>query len=454
VTLGPSTSPKAARSLRVAFRTFGCKLNLYESSGITQAARARGHRILPGDAGEPADVIVVNTCSVTMRADQEARQFLRAAHRRNPRVRLVVTGCYAQRAPRELAALPGVALVAGHAEKDVLAGLLDDLPPEGAAARIAVADIAGKGMPALRASGVEERTRALLRVQDGCDAACTYCIIPRTRGASHSLGLEDAVEEGRRLLVTCGFREVVLTGTHLGHYGLDIERRPKLSELVERLLALPVGHAYRLRLSSVEPQEIDGRLIDLLATRPELSGHLHLPLQSGSDPMLRAMRRAYRTGNYRRQVLRVAARVRPLALGADLIVGFPGETEEDFRRTLDFLVELPFTHLHPFTYSPRPGTPAASWPGRPPGPVAARRLAAARALVAHKNRVFLEGLLGTTARVLVEGTASDGDMHGLSDHYVRVDFRAPRPLTGRFALVRLDALTDHGLRGTLERAIP
>jgi len=421
---------------------------------MAQALRAAGGATVSatGDAG--ADVVVVNTCSVTMRADQEARQYLRAVHRRNPAARLVVTGCYAQRAPEELASLPGVALVAGHREKDRLADLLRSLPAPGEPTRIAVGELAGAAMSSLRATGVEGRTRALLRVQDGCDAACTYCIIPRTRGASRSLSFEEAVAEGRRLVMEAGFREVVLTGTHLGHYGLDIRPRRRLSDLVAALVALPVDHAYRLRLSSVEPQEIDDRLVELLAQRPELAGHLHLPLQSGSDPLLRAMRRAYRTGNYRSRVLRVAARVRPLALGADLIVGFPGETEEDFRRTLAFLAELPFTHLHPFTYSPRPGTPAATWPGRPPGDIAARRLAAARSLVEAKNLAFRQGLLGTVARVLVEETDAAGRCRGLSDHYITVRFSSPRPLAGRFARVRLTGILADGLEGDLLEAMP
>ena len=441
---------KAARGLRVAFRSFGCKLNIYEASGMGQRARALGHNVDTWEPGTRADVVVVNSCSVTMRADQETRQFVRRVHRESPGTRVVVTGCYAQRAPQELAALPGVALVAGHAEKDGLAAALDALPGAGEPARVAVAPIGRKGMPALRATGVEGRTRGLLRVQDGCDCACTYCIIPKTRGASDSLPFPEAVEEGRRLL-QAGFRELVLTGTHLGHYGLDLTPRRRLSDLVDALLATEVPHAFRLRLSSIEPQEIDGRLIDLMAGHPVMAPHLHLPLQSGSDVMLRAMRRAYRLGNYRKQVERLSRAVSPLSLGADVILGFPGETEQDFRDTLAFIRDLPFTDLHVFTYSPRPGTPAASWAGRPPGDMAKRRVAQTRALVAHKNRVFREGLRGRETRVLVEEDQG-GRARGTADTYVNVVFAAPRDLVGRLVRVRLDALRPGGMTGTLLEA--
>lgn len=442
---------EAARATRVAFRTFGCKLNLYESTGMSQAAGREGFTVVEADGG--ADVVVVNTCSVTMRADQEARQYIRSLHRRRPEARVVVTGCYAQRAPKELAALPGVVLVAGHAEKDVLGTLLAELPGAGAPARVAVGRLDGKSMTRLRAVGVDGRTRALLRVQDGCDSACTYCVIPRTRGASASLPLEEALDEGRRLL-DAGFRELVVTGTHLGHYGIDLAPRRNLSDLVEGLLALDAPHAWRLRLSSVEPQEIDDRLVEMLAGSDVLAPHLHLPLQSGSDEVLRAMRRSYRTPAYRRQVMKVAARVRPLALGADLIVGFPGETEGDWRRTLALLAELPFTYLHPFTYSPRPGTPAARWNTRPHGDVASRRLHAAKALMAARHRAFRRSLVGTQATVLVEETDPDGTCRGLTGTYLRVSFPAGKRLVGRFALVSLTGLHEDGLSARMLEAIP
>jgi threonylcarbamoyladenosine tRNA methylthiotransferase MtaB len=442
---------EAARATRVAFRTFGCKLNLYESTGMSQAAGREGLTVVDGDAG--ADVVVVNTCSVTMRADQEARQYIRSLHRRRPEARVVVTGCYAQRAPEELASLPGVVLVAGHAEKDILGSLLTELPETGVPARVAVGSLDGKAMTRLRAVGVEGRTRALLRVQDGCDSACTYCVIPKTRGASASLSLEEALDEGRRLL-DAGYRELVVTGTHLGHYGIDLSPRRSLSNLVAGLLDLRAPHRWRLRLSSIEPQEIDDRLVEMLAGSGVLAPHLHLPLQSGSDDLLRAMRRSYRTPAYRRQMRKVAARVRPLALGADLIVGFPGETEGDWRRTLRFLSELPFTYLHPFTYSPRPGTPAARWNTRPHGEVASRRLHAAKALMAAKHLAFRRSLVGTNAAVLVEETDPDGTCRGLTDTYVRVRFPALKRLTGRFALVSLTGLHEDGLSARMLEAIP
>ena len=448
---GPGAVATTSRPVRVAFRTFGCKLNLYETAGMSQAARRREFEVVPSDLA--ADVIVVNTCSVTARADQEARQYIRSVHRRQPEVRVVVTGCYAQRAPDELSSLPGVALVAGHREKDVLHRLLGELPPSGDPARVLVGSLAGKRMTRLRAIGIDGRTRAYLRVQDGCNSACTYCVIPETRGPSASLLLEEALGEGQRLL-DAGQKEIVVTGTHLGHYGLDLRPRRSLSDLVEGLLQLRTSETYRVRLSSIEPQEIDDRLVEMMEGSEILAPHLHLPLQSGSDDMLRAMRRSYRTRAYRKQVEKVAARVAPLALGADLIVGFPGETEGDFRKTLAFLADLPFTYLHPFTYSPRPGTPAAGWRARPPGDMCKRRLASARAMLDRKNLVFRSGLVGRRARVLVEETGSDGTSHGLSEYYVRVTFKGNKNLCGRFALVNLTGLNKDGLVGRMLEAVP
>jgi len=449
--VSPAEATAAVRPVRVAFRTFGCKLNLYESAGMAQAARRRAFHVVETD--EDADVVVVNTCSVTGRADQEARQYIRSVGRRRPQARVVVTGCYAQRAPGELAELPGVVLVAGHAEKDDLDRLLLELPGPGERARVAVGSLAGKPMTRLRAVGTEGRSRALLRVQDGCNAACTYCVIPETRGPSRSLEPAEVLAEAERVL-DAGYREIVVTGTHLGHYGLDLTPRQTLSGLVRGLLGLRAPHAYRIRLSSVEPQEIDAAMVEMLAAGETLAPHLHLPLQSASDALLRAMRRSYRTPAYRRQVERVAARVPRLALGADLIVGFPGETEGDFRTTLAFLAELPFTYLHPFTYSPRPGTPAASWKGRPPGDMAGRRLTAAKALMARKNRGFREGWVGSDALVLVEETEASGESQGLTEHYVRVRFRGHKHLEGRFARVTITGLAGDGCEGRMTEAIP
>lgn len=434
----------AVSTPRVAFRTFGCKLNLYESAGMAQATRRLGFQVVEAD--DDVDVVVVNTCSVTLRADQEARQFIRRVHRLNPRIRVVVTGCYAQRAPQDLAVLPGVALIAGHMEKDSIDRLLQELPAPGQPPRIAVGSLAQAPMPALRAVGLEGRTRAMLRVQDGCDAACTYCVIPQTRGKSNSLPVEDALDEARKLL-DAGYREIVLTGTHLGHYGIDLQpRRRRLSELVEALIALPAAHRFRIRLSSIEPQEIDERLIDCLAGSEVLAPHLHLPLQSGSDAMLRRMRRAYRTPAYRKQVERVARRVSPLALGADLIVGFPGETEADFRETLSFLGDLPFTYLHPFTFSPRPGTPAATWGDRPPGDMASRRLASAASLIRAKQRAFRAEHVGESVRVLAE-THDDGVLRGLSGTYLTVRFPGDEAGLERFTLVRVTGMIEDQLIG-------
>jgi threonylcarbamoyladenosine tRNA methylthiotransferase MtaB len=432
---GSDRATAGARA-RVAFFTFGCKLNQCETAGIRSRFSGAGFSAVSFDA--PADVYVVNTCSVTGRADAQARQLLRRTIRERPGARIVVTGCYAQRAPQELARIPGVHLVAGNGEKESLvelvaelldtgAGPLEPAPDRGpgafAAPRLAVTDLRKSRRP-FDLDPVEfgERTRAYLRVQDGCDAGCTFCIIPRIRGRSTSLPADRVVERVRHL-VASGYRELVLTGIHLGHYGLDRPGGETLAGLVDRIEGLPGD--FRIRLSSIEPQEIDDELIDRLASGGRLVPHLHVPLQSGSDPVLRAMNRTYTAGEYDDVVNRLAARLDPIGLGADVIVGFPGETDADFEATYRFIAERPFTYLHVFPYSPRPGTRAASLPGRPPGPVVDERSRRLRDLSEAKRAAFAARFVGETVQVLVEEPGEGQAWEGWSEHYVRTTFDWP-----------------------------
>jgi threonylcarbamoyladenosine tRNA methylthiotransferase MtaB len=422
-----------APARRVAFYTFGCKLNQCETAGLRAQFDSPEYPIVPFET--PAEIYVVNTCSVTGRADAQARQLVRRLVRERPGARVVVTGCYAQRAPRELAAIPGVALVAGNGEKDRLRELVEGLRA-GSSSQVIVSDLR-KTQRSFDLAPVEfgERTRAFLRVQDGCDAACSFCIIPHLRGRSTSLEMDTAVARVARL-VARGYREIVLTGIHLGLFGRDRGSRLAnltLAHLVGRLDRLPGD--FRIRLSSIEPQEIDDDLIALMADDgSRLVPHLHVPLQSGCDRTLQAMNRTYSADEYRNVVERMTAKVDPLGLGADVIVGFPGETDADFQETARFIERLPFTYLHVFPYSPRPGTRAASLAGRPPGDVVDARGRVLRELSDSKRRAFLSRMIARPMTVLVEEPSGETAWEGWSEHYARVAFgwNGGEDLTNRF----------------------
>jgi threonylcarbamoyladenosine tRNA methylthiotransferase MtaB len=435
--------------IRIAFHTFGCKLNQCETAGIRAQFTAPGYAVVPFD--EPADIYVINTCSVTGRADAQARQLVRRTIRDRSGSRVVVAGCYAQRAPRELAAIPGVALVAGNAEKDRLREIIEGLSVAVAAAPaiVTVSDLR-KTRRSFELAPVEfgERTRAFLRVQDGCDAACSFCIIPHLRGRSTSLPIEPAVARVAGL-VERGYREIVLTGIHLGMFGRDRDGETSLAGLVKRIDELPGD--FRIRLSSIEPQEIDPPLIERLASGGRLVPHLHVPLQSGCDRVLARMNRTYTSGDYRSVVERIDRQSPSIGLGADVIVGFPGETDTDFAETVAFIEELPFTYLHVFPWSPRPGTRAASLPGRVAGPVMDERSRRLRDLSDRKRRKFQAGMIGREMTVLVEEPAGESAWEGWSERYVRVAFHhdGGGDLTNRFV-----AVTGMGVEGDVVVAGP
>jgi threonylcarbamoyladenosine tRNA methylthiotransferase MtaB len=390
---------------------------------------------------EGADVVVVNTCTVTARADQEARQLVRSIARRAPGAKIVVTGCYAQRAPGEVAAIAGVSAVVGMAERERIEEYVGSLP----AAPVPIPLLVGPARPKrpLAPSSPVHfgRTRALLKIQDGCDAFCTYCVVPYVRGRSRSLPLDEALRQGSRLL-EAGFHEIVLTGADLGSYGADLGEPALLPRLVERLLRL--GPSHRVRVSSIEPDKVPPALVEMIGTEDRLCPHLHLPLQSGSDTILTAMRRRYRARDYAALLARVAARG-TVGIGADVIVGFPGEGAGEFEATRRFIADLPLAYLHVFRYSPRPGTKAASIPA----PAASRdRAEALRGLGDAKRRAFFRSLVGTTRPVLAEAYPSAESVRGRSDVHAPVLVRGAAPWTG-IARVALREASDEGCAGDL-----
>ncbi|HZS84597.1 MAG TPA: tRNA (N(6)-L-threonylcarbamoyladenosine(37)-C(2))-methylthiotransferase MtaB [Stellaceae bacterium] len=399
----------------LAILTFGCRLNAYESEIMRREALNAGL----------ADAVIVNTCAVTAEAERQARQAIRRARRERPDARIIVTGCAAQIAPERYAAMPEVDLVLGNEEKlrgESYAAAFQSLPrphrlslrsEEGRGAAVAVGDImAVRETAAHLLDGFAGRARAVLQVQQGCDHRCTFCIIPYGRGNSRSVPI-GAVVEAVRTSLAGGCREIVLSGVDLTAFGADLPGRPGLGQLVRRLLAL-VPELPRLRLSSLDPIEIDDELWRLIAEEERLMPHLHLSIQAGDDLVLKRMKRRHSRADALAACER-ARRLRPgLALGADLIAGFPTETEAMFEKTLAFVTEAKLSHLHVFPYSPRPGTPAARMP-QVPRPIIRERAARLRAVGKKQHEEWLEAQIGTTARVLLEREGC-----GHSENYAKV----------------------------------
>jgi len=402
--------------LKVAVATLGCKVNHYESAGIMEALEAQGCSVVPFDS--PADLYIVNTCTITAKTDFQSRQLIRRAYRTNPSAPIIAAGCYAQISPRELAELPGVRMVAGTAIKEKLPGMIRDIID--GKPRIDVTDISLKrtfsDLPVTRFPG---QTRAYLKVQDGCNAFCSYCIIPYARGRSRSLPEEDVLRQVRTLTGS-GHREIILTGICLGAYGRDLPSPTDLTGLLKKI----EDHTdiERLRISSVNPMEISDIMIEHLQRSKKLCRHLHLSLQSGDDRILTLMRRTYTTAQVGDLVKRLQTAIPGIAVGMDVITGFPGEGEEEFQNTVRFIESMDLAYLHVFPYSRRPGTAASSLPGEPMKSVKKERAAVLRKIGNRKRIAFNSGCAGTVLSVLVEGSRDKetGWVKGFSDNYVPV----------------------------------
>jgi threonylcarbamoyladenosine tRNA methylthiotransferase MtaB len=399
---------------------FGCRATQADAAAIESQLRSRGFCAAPGAAA--ADVVVVNTCTVTAAADADARRAIRAIHRANPAARIIATGCYAQRAPEDLAALPGVTFVVGNSHKPEIPRLaaidgaaLAEFSPSGAglvpisslrasapaprAATILVGDIFAQTevLVAPIEGGEAQHTRPILKIQDGCNHRCAFCVIPSVRGNSRSLAPARVVEE-LNALASRGHREIVLSGIHLGSYGRDLAPRADLLGLLR--LILRQTRLERLRLSSIEPMDVTEDLVSLVASTERVARHFHVPLQSASNRILAAMHRWYRAEHYARRLEWISAWLPGAAIGADVIAGFPGESDSDHRATIEFLRAQPLTYLHVFSFSPRPGTPAAQLPGQLPPRVILERARELRALGAEKKSAFLARHVGSVLSVL------------------------------------------------------
>ena len=429
---------------RVAFSTFGCRLNQYDTETLrTLLERDGGWRTV--GPREEADVYVVNTCSVTARADATARKAIRRLHQQHPDSRILVTGCYAQRAPEEIAALPGVSLILGAADR---ANVVRELESSRVGElRQVVSDIdAAREFLDVPITEMMEHSRAYVKVQEGCDEGCTFCIVPQTRGRSRSREPERVLAQVEGL-IDAGYVEIVVTGVHVGDYGLDLAPgRRRLTELLRRVLDTP--GIERLRLSSIEPASVSPELVDLMAAESGFARHFHIPFQSGSNRVLRRMKRRYRAEQFVELIQTIAERIPGCGIGTDVICGFPGETDEDFQSTFDRLAELPITYVHPFTYSVRPGSEAERFGDHVAGDVKKRRTRSLKRLSGDKIRAFQADHLGEVMPVLVEGDRRGGSrrLAGWTDNYLRVELGEGEARTA-IEPVRITALGTHALLG-------
>lgn len=419
--------------------SFGCRASQADGAAIESAMAARGWE--SAGAANDAKLVVLNTCTVTHSADQDLRHTVNRIHRENPDARIVVTGCYAQRAPDEIAGLPGVAMVVGNSHKVRIPELLEDgdLPYHG---QVHVGDIFAQQefLSAPVEDALGDRTRPNLKIQDGCNNRCSFCIIPFVRGRSRSAPADQVIDQVRAL--SRKYREVVLSGVNLGRWGREygFSGTPvRLVHLLRRLLN--ETEVERLRLSSVEPMDFNDELLGLMAQSPRIAKHVHAPLQSGSDTVLRRMHRKYRPRHYEDRIRTARALMPDCAVGADVMVGFPGETAEEFEQSRAFIEGLPFTYLHVFTYSARPGTPAAEVAAQVPIPVRKERNRVLRELAAKKNEAFRRSFIGRTVSAV---TLDDGPV-ALTDNYLKVELAAPRE-PNRIVDLRIGGVGEGTLR--------
>jgi threonylcarbamoyladenosine tRNA methylthiotransferase MtaB len=416
---------------------FGCRATQADGAAIERQFEDRG--LTRASAPAQSEIVVLNTCTVTAAADQDARAAIRRIRRENPDCQIVVTGCYAQRAPQEVASLPGVNRVVGNSHKSQLAEIifsrqaatvpriasnpqfvpLSSLASQG---EIFVSDIFAHtellAAPVFDGPGSNnDRTRPNLKVQDGCDNRCAFCVIPSVRGQSRSLPLAQIVEQINSL-VNSGFREVVISGINLGRWGRDFDMPLRFEDMIREILNQT--DLQKLRISSVEPMDWSDELIQIMSTSSRIAQHAHVPLQSGSDRVLRRMHRKYRPCHYRQKIEKIRAAMPTAAIGADVMVGFPGETSSDFEETRRLIEDLPFTYLHVFTYSSRPGTPAAAMREQVPLQVARERNRILRELAAEKKLAFMRSFVGKTVDAITLNVFDGTSTEALTDNYLKL----------------------------------
>ena len=399
---------------RVAFYTLGCKLNQYETEAIREQFETNGYEVVPFSS--VADVYVINTCTVTGRSDRSSRQAVYQALRRAPHARIVATGCSAHLAPQSYASISGVELVVGNDKKErVFDCLIGAQSRDIAQQEIQTSD----HVDWFSISRFRNYTRAFIKIQDGCEAACSYCIVPSVRGSQRSRPIESILSQAHQLIAG-GYKEIVLTGVHVGAYGVDLSEQITLVDVLKAFIEMK--GLWRIRLSSIGPMECSSQLIDFIASSPKICRHLHIPLQSGDDEILTRMRRNYFTDEFADLIELIARKIPDVGIGTDVMVGFPGETERHFENSYEFVKELPFSYLHVFSYSKRPGTGAARYSDQVPADVKKERSTAFRRLRSEKITQFHSRFVGRSLNVLLEyrRDKKTGMLTGLSDNYIRV----------------------------------
>ena len=420
---------------RVSFHTLGCKLNFSESSTLAREFERGGYRRV--EVSEPTDVAVINSCSVTEHADKKCRNIIRKIHRRNPNAIIAVTGCYAQLKPEAIAEIEGVDIVLSNNDKGDLFRRVDELKERGKAEVYSCSVENLTRFFAAYSSG--DRTRSFLKVQDGCDYKCAYCTIHYARGSSRNIPIADIIEEAKEI-AAAGQKEIVITGVNTGDFGRTTGER-----FIDLLRELDkVEGIERYRISSIEPNLITDEIIEFCAASKKFVPHFHIPLQSGSTRILGLMRRRYTAERYRERIAKIRELMPDSFLGVDVIVGFPGEGEQEFMETYHLLEEVDASFLHIFPFSERPGTPAVSMPNKVQSRISTERVERLEELSAKLNRRFAERFLGQTREVLFESTNHNGIMYGYSDNYLRVAAPYDASKVNTICPVRLDAIDTNG----------
>jgi threonylcarbamoyladenosine tRNA methylthiotransferase MtaB len=422
----------------VALHTIGCKLNFSETSTIGKQFLSNGFSVVDFDSN--ADVYVFNTCTVTENAEKDCRQLIRKALRQNPDAYIIVTGCYAQLRPDEIAGIEGVDAVLGSNEKFQLFSLLKNFNSSNIACVHvgSLSDINEFGEA--HSTGADNRTRAYFKIQDGCDYNCSFCTIPLARGSSRSMEPDKAVEEFKNL-VEDGYKEIILTGVNVGDYGKDLN-----VGLYNLLLKLrKIDGDFRIRISSIEPNLLTEDIINLIAEEEKICNHLHIPLQSGSSNILNSMQRRYTVGDYENLIIKAHEKINDLGVGVDVIVGFPGETENHFIETHNFLRDLPISYLHVFTYSERPDTKAIELPNIVEMKERKRRNKILRILSEKKKHSFYESMIGKNSTILFEDEVVDGIMKGFTSNYIRIVNDYDESVINKLEEIEITGLTPDGL---------
>jgi threonylcarbamoyladenosine tRNA methylthiotransferase MtaB len=428
--------------MKVALHTLGCKLNFSETSSIGYQFLSKGFDIV--DPKENADVYVINTCSVTENAERECRQIVRRFLRQNSKAYIIVTGCYAQLRPDEIKSIEGVDAVLGSNEKFDVFSLIDNFNKKELAC-IFVSPIDEQNeFGHAHSSDADSRTRAYLKIQDGCDYKCSFCTIPLARGKSRSMTPDETVSEFKKLLKE-DYKEIILTGVNVGDYGKSFDTN--LYELLLRLIK--IDGDFRIRISSVEPNLLSDEIIELTAESNKLCKHFHIPLQSGSSKILRLMQRRYKADDYERLIYKIKKRIPDAGIGVDVIVGFPGETDEDFLTTHNFLRDLPISYLHVFTYSERPNTKATELDLRVDVHERRERNNILRILSDKKRNEFYNQMIGKELDVLFEHENHNGVMKGFSSNYIRVSYPYVNDLVNIISPVKIKGLSNGNCTGSI-----